>query len=194
MYEDQPFATQNKPLAFSLLLAGCTLAPAEQGGPAINRYTIGFVRNRRDCQGMHLEEAAKDLYTRKIEGHVSWLFVKNATFDKAINAWEEIVDKLRQAASQEIEPKLPDIPTEVVMQVLCIRQNSVEEFNKLAFVNRMSQWASTAHATLRDEPMKDNKGETMPGLKKTVAKGGGLEWSIFGSDEMKKHLGVWQKY
>lgn len=193
MYEDQPFACPNKALAFSLLLAGCKLAPAEQGGPAINRYTVGFVRDRRDCAGMHIEEAAKWLYAKKVPGHVSWLFVRDAIFNRAIGAWDAEVDKMRVAKDTGEPYSAPDISPEIVMQVLCVRQNSVEAFNTLAFANRMSQIASTSTVSFSTEALKDDRGNTMPGLEKKHAKGSGKEWSIFGSDEGKKHLGVFKK-
>lgn len=190
MQENQPFACPNKALAFSLLLAGCALAPADQGGPAINRYTLGLVRNRRDCEGMNLDEAAQYLYAKRVPGHVSWLFVRDDIFHRAIEAWENRVKAFREEKNSGVPMVLPDIDPEVVMEVLCVRQNSVDAFNSLAFLNPNSQIVSTAKTSSRSEPMKDEHGQTMEGLEKTFITGNVKEWGLFNSNEFKRREGI----
>lgn len=178
-----PFATTNRHLAFALLLAGCEMADHTEDGPAINTYTIGFLRQERfrsRVQGLDIEEAAKKLLNAKVPGVVSWLFVRNSIFEEAIKAWNEMADEVTKARHEGVAPQVPAVSAADTMRVLYIaqRKETDEFFDKLAFMNAGRQLVSTMEGSSK---AREDGGNTITGA--------GQVWTI-GAKDVRKHMKV----
>lgn len=178
--QNAPFTTSNRQLAFALAIAGCSFAAAEDGGPAINIYTLDFLRARNIGKGKPIEEAAREAFERRIPGNVTYLFARDATFERTIKAWDGMHEEFQRAANEGASPILPDIAEETVAQVLFIHANSLKTLAEVPFIR--TPLVSTVNASTKEVPI-DGK----PGTRKTVS-GRGKIWSLGASPEIRKHL------
>lgn len=181
-----PFSTQNQQLAFALMLAGCQFAGWDNGGPAQNLYTIGFLRARKIGVGQDIETAAIRAVEAKIPGIVTYFFQRTKTLEDAIAAWDLMVDEFRKAEADERPPITPDVSTAATMQVLFIRANSVKEFQKLPFMR--PALVSNVQSTATEEPRFDGTKQKPAGA--SIISGKGQVWSLGASRETKNHLNV----
>lgn len=178
----EPFSTQNRQLAFALATAGCRFQSQEEDGPAINLYTIPFLRSRKIGVGKSLEAAAKEAYDRGIPGIVTYLFVRDETFERAIKAWDVTVEELQKADAQNRSPILDDIPAETVMKVLCIYANNLRKLAEVPFIR--SPLVGIFDAETKEVPIANKPGP------RRVTTGKGKIWSLGASQETKKKLKV----
>ena len=182
--QQQPFCTQNRKLAEALALAGCKWASREEGGPTLNIYTAGFLRDRRlmsshpvPIQGF--EKAAKEAEARKIPGIVTYFFERDETFQRAEKAWQDCCIELARAKLASEPPNVPDIPPEVVAQVICIAAYSAEGFKNAPFVN--PAWVTTMSGSRKEDP-KSKAAYTIEGT--------GKAWPLNASKEVREKLGI----
>ncbi len=132
-------------------------------------------------EGKTVDEAAQILHAAGITGTVEYLFLRDAVFQEAIAASDEMVEMHEAAKAAGREMRMPNISAKVVMQVLFARECSMEAFQSLPFKNRMRQLASVGTASeTTDEATGKRSG------KGTDCK----IWSIFGSPELKRDLKV----
>ena len=123
------FESTDEELCLSLLTAGCKLAGSDDGKvpPCINHYTPDTCRSRRllpntPVTPQEFERAVIEAHVRKIPGIVTWRIVKDEEFNRAIKAWDAMVDEMQKAKLQNRDPSMPDISTEKVMQALYMRR------------------------------------------------------------------------
>lgn len=189
--KDEYYSCPNRELARALAIAGVPFAPQKFGGPAVNTYSLGFVRQPRfkgRFAGKNLTDSAADCVAAKIHGDVTYRFVRGPLLDEVIAVWDAMAKERTQATADGRDPQMPSIPTAAIVQTLFVAANSEDEFRKVPFVNRMMQLASTMDGKSSDEPIEQN-GKELPG-RRTNVEGAGRVWSIHGSDKMKKHLEV----
>lgn len=192
---EESFKTQNRQLAFALACAGCHFAPLANDGPAVNTYTLGFLREPRQKRlvgGLDIESAGKKLIEMGIPGHVTYCFIRDAVFEEAMAAWDEVVAEFQEAAHDRRDPSLPEVSAKVVAQVLCVAVNSQDEFAKVPFVNKMRQLVSTVTSSTKQVPIPDksSSGEANKPAPRTVVSGKGKVWTIGASKALKDHLKV----
>ena len=184
---EQSFQTQNRQLAFALMVAGCTFAPIEQDGPAMNSYTPGFVRQPQFgnliTKGMSLDAAGAVLLRNRVPGIVTYFFLKNAAFYEAYESWVALEKEFAEAKSIGREPKIPEVSAADVMRSLYVAQHrqTKESFANVVFKNRKLQIINAM--TGKEESEKDAEGRTI----RTV-EGSGAAWTI-GSKSAKKKFG-----
>ncbi len=180
----------NEQLAFALAICGVEFAGIEEGGPAVNSYSQGFLRQhhfRARFTGMSLTEAAQLCVKMGIHGNVTYLFRRSAISEEVIKAWDEMAQERRNADAENRAPGMPTISPTAMAQVLFVAANSVEEFRKVPFVNRMGQVASTMEGSSRSEAI-TRDGEALPGQRE-IQEHSGKVWSIFGKN-VREHLKV----
>lgn len=180
----QPFHTQNRKLAEALAVAGCRWAAREDGGPTMNTYTSGFLRDRRLMSSNPVslaifEKAAKDAVERRIPGIVTYFFVRDDTFYRAEEAWQKTCIEMARAELAAEAPNLPDISPEVVAQVLCVYANSMKHLRDAPFVN--PPWVSTLGGSTTTDPKNE--------LSKTTT-GQGKAWPLNATKEVREKIGV----
>lgn len=178
----EPFRTNNRQLAFALANAGCKFAPQdkENAGPAQNLYTLAFLRANKIGVGKTMDEAVDICLRNKIVGNVTYLFVRDEVFEKAIRAWNKIHASWVEAdARGEVHP-VPDIAPEVVMQVLFLYANNLAKLAEVPWFNR----------PLLSDVTTSTKTEAIPGKpgSRKVTTGSGRIWQHRASQATKRHL------
>lgn len=198
---DNPISMPNAKLALGMVTAGIPFAEPEDGGPALNYYTPGLLRDRRliGQQGIGpIEFELKVIETaeRGIAGSVVYFFQRTREAENFIEAWDKISDTIRrirewetltdaERAELDPPPKIPDIPIEVIAQVLCIHANNEERAKKLPFVN-----APICNAVAgKSSPGK----ETATGVMAGVTEGAGQTWSTNLNDADRAKIGLRHK-
>ncbi len=187
---DEIFAMPNEQLAFALAVCGVEFAGIEEGGPAVNSYSAGFLRQhhfKARFTGMSLTEAAQLCVKLGIHGNVTYLFRRSAISEDVIKAWDGMAQERRDSAEEGRAPEMPTISPTAMAQVLFVAANSTEEFRKVPFINRMAQVASTMDGTARTEAIMSG-GEALPGQRE-IREASGKVWSIFGKS-VREHLKV----
>lgn len=181
--EPEPFRTQNRQLAFALATAGCSFASPDQGGPAINLYTIDFLRAKKIGVGKTLESAAADAVALGIPGVVTYLFKRDATFEKAMKAWDSMVDIHAMANHEGVEPELPEVPTEVIMQVLHTHSMNLKKLvAEVPWCRR--PLVTDAQSSTREVQI---DGKPAP---RNVTQGSGRVWTLGASKAIKDRLNI----
>lgn len=141
MNTQNPIQMPNRALAMGLVSAGATFAKGEEGGPCINVYTPDFLRSKgvisEGVTELEFERAAILAEARGIIGNVTFFFERNALAEGFVKAWDATSDAIRanreyaalDAETQRTHDKpaaLPDVPTEIVAQVLCMHANNLK--------------------------------------------------------------------
>ncbi len=179
----QPFVTQNKQLAHALAVAGCRFAESEDGGPVMNTYTPGFLRDRRlignnPISIREFERAAEDAAAKRIPGIVTYFFERDDVFYRAEAAWQKMCEEISNAKIERRAPALPDISEEVVAQIMCIAAHGLKAINDAPFLT--VPWVSTiAGAESFDE---DTRARSFAGS--------GKAWPLNISAEGRKKLNI----
>jgi hypothetical protein len=179
--QDQPFTTQNRKLAEALALAGCKWAAREDGGPTMNVYTADFLRSRRLLPATPVnipafEAATRAAFDRRIPGIVTYLFVRDDVFFRAVAAWDEVTRELQRADKEGRPPTIPPVDEETVSRVMAIAANSTKGFSDAPFVN--PAWCSTIGGS---ETTSDD------GKRRTIS-GKGKAWQVTISKEDREKL------
>lgn len=178
-------------IAEAMITAGIPFAEPEQGGPCLNSYTPGFLRDRgiigKAGIGMPaFEKKVIETHERQIAGHVTFFFQRTTEAENFIKAWDETAESIkRHRAYEELSdaerkttdaPRpLPDISAEVVAQVLCIHAANTENRRKLMFVN--APICDTLTGNFEQGETKGGAKECATGLAIGEATGGGKIWS-----------------
>lgn len=178
----EPFATENRQLAFALLTAGCELLPREEGGPAVNVYTVGVLRQRKVGTGKTLEAAALEAHQREIPGHVKYLFLRNELLERCVKKWDWTVNAIRMAREEGVDPVLDDIKEEHIIQTMCVAANNQKAFAKIAFIRRPLCSDIDAKVEETEVPGK-------PGRKTTIT-GKGRIWTAGCSKAIREKLNL----
>lgn len=173
------FQTQNRQLAFALASAGCEFAPQSAGGPAINTYTLGFLRSRRIGVGKTIDAAAKEAADRKIPGIVSYIFKRTPKLEEAIAHWDRIVDEFRRAEAEERAPRGEDLTLKQQVEAAYYFAHNSKEFANVPWFN--SPLISTIEASTSEV-------KTAGPDPKKVTRGKGKIWSLGASEEFKNQL------
>lgn len=199
--KDEPFQTNNRRLAEALITAGCTLAPREKNGPSMNIYTAGKLRDLRIVKPDHrLTEKELEIYTlqavdRKKEGDVFVLFEQNAMLGRCIKAFDDIEETIKlsrewekmddgeRLENEKLKPgPIPDIPEEVVMQVLSLHSETRKAWPKIA-------WANPALCSTVAGDFVPSGDETRTGVPAGTHKGKSARvWSIHLNNEDRAHM------
>lgn len=179
----EPFRTQNRQLAFALATAGCSFASPEEGGPAINLYSVDFLRARKIGVGKSLEAAAADAVSLGIPGIVTYLFKRDAILEKAIKAWDNMVELHAIAESEKTTPELPDVPVEVIMQVLHTHSMNLKSLvTQVPWCRR--PLVTDAQSSTKEVPI---DGKPAP---RNVTQGSGKVWTLGASKAIKDRLNI----
>lgn len=194
-----PFSTSDKKLAAALATAGCAFLPISatpgvEGGPASNVYTPGFLRDRKVIEGQvpitEFEDGVAQLVARRIPGHVTYHFIRDAIFDRAIAAWDALVDEMVKARNENRAPKLPQISEETVMEVLYLHRMNEREFARVPFIKRPE--CAIGLAMTSEEPLPnhdpDTRKEAHLPVSRTRVKGSMKRWTLGCSQEMRDNL------
>lgn len=190
------FQTRDERLALALINAGCTLAPQDQGGPCDNIYTPADMRSKGMLkQGSasieEFEEAVRRASGAKRKGIVTFYIVHDATFERAIKAWDDIAAEFEAAKGENRAPVVPKIGEVVAMQVAYMLRMNTALLRDIAFVR--TPILSTMEGTTTEAPVPNRtKGvnESSAPAGREITTGSGAAWTLGLSHEKKKALGI----
>lgn len=178
------FRTQNQQLAGALLDIGCELARQDQGGPADNLYTIGFLRDRKIGVGKPIETAVREAVRRKIPGIVTYVFKRSAKLEMAIKTWDDMVEERQKADHDSRPPIFPKVSDENVVQTIYVHALNREAFLEIPWFT--DPLISTVEVkSTRSIPL----GEDKP-APRTVMTGRGKVWRLNSDKKIKDHLKI----
>lgn len=186
-----------------MITAGIPLASGEEGGPCINEYTPGLLRDKRIIGAnpigpTEFERKVLETAERRIVGSVTFFFERTAEADRFIEAWDKTTDAIRahreyeamsdaDRAQVDAPPALPSIPAEVVAQVLSIHANNLKTIAGLPFVN--APICNTLTGKYTQGTAKDGKtSECSTGVPMGETKGAGKVWSTDLSNEGRANM------
>lgn len=173
-----PFTTTNRQLAFALATCGCKFAGQDQEGPAIQIYSVGFLRSRGIGKGKDVHKAVDEAISRKIVSNtIKYSFVRDHLFERCIKAWDGTVDMMQLHADKGLDAEFnPPVSEEDMMQILCVHANNCKKMaDELPWINKPLVTDMTTSA--RSVPVTDPKsGEQLPGAKEIVT-GKGRIWT-----------------
>jgi hypothetical protein len=191
------FETTDEELALALITAGAKLAGSDTGvvPPCINHYTPDLCRSRRllpqsPVSPQVFEKAVIEARERKIPGIVTWRIVKDAEFNRAIKAWDAMVEEMHKAKAENREPNLPDISTETVMQALYMRRLNHKPMKDHIWVVCPS--LSLGKASVKVKPIDGVPDEVSAPLSYT-AEGAAVFWNLNTTSENREKIGAPKK-
>jgi hypothetical protein len=181
------FKTTDQPLAIALATAGCRLASQEEDGPAISLYTPEFLRSRGLIKGKvapsEFERVASDAFDKKIPGSVTYLFVRDDVFKRAMDAWDAMVNEYEKADEENREPESLDIDEATAMRVMYTQRVNARLFKtKVPFYRE--PLFKIGESTSREVPISGRP------VAQTVTEGSMKSWSRNLSNESRKALGI----
>lgn len=185
-----PIQVPNRKLAEAMLSCGCEVEDIS------NQYTPGLLRDRKligagPITEEKFERRVIEVAQGKMQGSVIFFMRRTSRAESVIAAWDGTAKLIqmhreREAMSAEEKkdldppPPLPNIPDEIVAQVLCMHANNAKVIPQLIFS------APPICNTLKGETQKT--GETSTGAQAGVTTGAGKIWSVMLDDESR--LGV----
>jgi len=191
------FESTDEELCLALLCAGAKLAGSDTGDvpPCINHYTPDLCRSRRllpqsPVSPQVFEAAVIEARERKIPGIVTWRIVKDAEFNRAIKAWDAMVEEMHKAKVEKREPNLPDISTETVMQALYMRRLNHKPMKDHTWVVCPS--LSLGKSSVKAKPIDGVPDEVAAPLSYT-AEGTAVFWNLNTTAENREKIGAPKK-
>lgn len=200
---EAPFTTTDAELAVALVTAGCKLAPHEADGPATNVYSPSVCRSlfgrwRQNpltgeqsrspllslspVKPEEFERAVMRAEQLRIPGVVTYAFVKDAVFQRAIDAHDKMAEAFEIAQKTNSVPilaPLAQMSEEAAVMVVCYaRRKNEKDMKALAWVRS----PRCALGELKKELVPDEEGLMPPELqaqRSYVATGEGMKlWDL----------------
>ncbi len=142
----------NRRLAEGMITAGIPFATPDEGGPCLNYYTQGLLKDRGWAKGPLPNKAFEERVLAVAQsgatnaaGHVVFFFERTAEAQSFVKAWDATAELVKQHHEWETMPPeerakqdkapdpIPNISAEVIAQVLCLHANNMKLLPQIIF-------------------------------------------------------------
>lgn len=194
--DSKHFQTRDAQLALALINAGCQYAPQNDQGPAENIYTPADMRSKGmltkgEASIQDFEAAVTVAVQKKRKGLVTFFIVRDAVFQRAIKAWDDMAEEFEKASNENRAPVVAEIDEATAMRVAYMLRMNAERVRDIPFVR--TPILSTLEGSSADIPVANRTAGVReahaPGAK-TRTTGSGAMWTLGLSDEKKRRLGI----